>query len=411
MSLTVKFWAGLGVGVVCGIAAAGFVASRLAPSDAKTQAAQISPAAKTVKPSADAKAGAGQSRSRRMPAVAYAVARPATVGVTVEAVGVARSSRAINIAAEVGGVIRKVNFAPGQRVAKGDLLIKIDDREQQIALARARAQYPIAKRNAERYADLAEADAGSMLEADDALNTLQTLQADLNAAQFAVSQRTIVAPFDGVVGLTPVEPGDLVSVGDILTTLDDTDAVVVEFAVPQESASDMSLGQRVFAEAPRARGPRMEGVVTAVDTRVDPVSRTLGVEALFANDDRRLLPGAVYAVKTTNEGAAALRAPGLAVQWDRAGSFVWVLGEDNKARRASVTILQRSDDEAVIDGAVAAGDVIVAEGGERVRAGMNLPPPSRGAEGSKSGGQRSGRRSGDIGGGLGGGVHQGGGAN
>ncbi len=308
-------------------------------------------------------------------AVAFAQVEPATVGRTVEAIGTGRALRSVTIVSEVAGRISSVKVKPGDLVKAGDVIFQIDDEPQRIALARARAQYPVAKENAERFGRLSKDDAASAIEAETAFNALKTLEADLQASKFAVEQRRIVAPFDGVVGLFALEPGGYIGVGETLVTLDDTSKVIIEFAVPQEVAADIAIGQKVSARLASSNARSIEGAVSSIDSRVDPASRTLRIEASFENSGGLLIPGATFAVSTTSEGASALSVPGLAVQWDRTGSYVWAVNAEGEARRAAVTILQRTEELVIVTGDIAAGDYVIAEGGDRIRPGMTFPRP------------------------------------
>ncbi len=337
-------------------------------------------------PGAGAAGPGAFARGGLAPAVTVAEAAPATIGRTLEAIGSARSSKAATLVSETAGLVTAVEIAAGSAVQAGDPLLRLDDEEQRIALARARAQYPTAKANADRFAALQEEEAASRLEADTAFNEFKAVEADLRAAEFALGQRTIRAPFDGVIGLTTIRRGDYLRVGDIVTTIDDPGSLVVEFTAPQEAAAAVKIGQRVEATLAGASAKTLEGAVSAIDSRVDPVSRTLRIEATFSGGDE-ILPGAIYAVKTTNEGSPAISVPGLAVQWDRTGAYVWKLGDGGAATRASVTILQRNDDIAIVAGEIAAGDTVIVEGADRVRPGMAFPPA--GAE--RRGGKREAR--------------------
>ncbi len=317
----------------------------------------------------------GGGRGGYAPAVTISTAQEAALGKTIDVIGQGRSLKSITITSEVTGLVKEVAFTPGARLTAGDVMILIDDEQQHIALNRAHAQYPVAKENSERYADLAKANAASALEAEAAFNNFKTLEADLRAAQFAVDQRSIKAPFTGIAGLTEIEPGDYIRAGDVIATLDDTSSIVIEFAVPQETASFIEIGQMVSATLASAAGRRYEGAVSAIDSRVNSASRTLRVEATFENTDNRLLPGAVFAVSTTSLGAPAVSVPGLAIQWDRAGAYVWKRGLDGGAVRAHVTILQRTDEIVLVEGEIAPGDEVVSEGADRVRPGIPLGEP------------------------------------
>ena len=318
--------------------------------------------------------GAGRAFGGYAPAVTLAAAEAASVGKTLDVIGEGRALKSVALTSEATGIVAEVAIAPGAHVSKGDVLLRLDDQEQRIALDRARAQYPIAKDNADRYASLAKTEAASPLEAEAAFNNFKAVEAELRAAQFAVQQRTISAPFDGVIGLTEIEPGDYVRAGDMVTTLDDTSSIVVEFAIPQEAASSISIGQDVRARLASGGGEPKEGRVTAIDSRVNAATRTLKVEATFDNADGALLPGAIFAVSTTSAGAPAVSVPGLAIQWDRSGPFVWTRGPDGNAVRADINILQRTDDVVLVEGAVKPGDAVVSEGADRVRLGLPLPP-------------------------------------
>lgn len=374
MPLSRTFLAGAAAGMALGALAVGVIlSSKPAENPAGPAAGMGGPRAGG--PPGGGPAGGGPpafARGGMAPAVTLATVEPASVGRTIEAIGSARSSKAAILVAETAGLVTSVEIVAGKQVKAGDILLRLDDEAQRIALARARAQFPAAKANAERFAALAAEDAASRLEADSAYNEYRAAEADLRAAEFALSQRTIRAPFDGVIGLTTIQRGDYLRVGDQVTTIDDPSSLVIEFTAPQESAASIRIGQPVEARLAGAPGAVLTGAVSAIDSRIDPVSRTLRIEASFAGG-ADILPGATYAVKTTSEGSAALAVPGLAVQWDRTGAYVWKLAADGAATRASVSILQRNDDTAIIAGDVAAGDQVIVEGADRVRPGMKFP--------------------------------------
>ncbi|MFZ5618670.1 MAG: efflux RND transporter periplasmic adaptor subunit [Pseudomonadota bacterium] len=314
----------------------------------------------------------GPPRGAVLPAVTFAAVERSAVEKRIDAVGTSRAARSVTLISEATGLVKEVRIKSGSKVAAGDVLLKIDDTEQVAALARLKAQYPIAKANSDRYAALFKEEAASRLEAEAAFNAYKAAEADLTAAEFSVSQRTIRAPFAGVIGLTPIESGDYIRAGELVTTIDDLTALIIEFTVPQESAADVKTGQAVSAMLASAQGARVTGAVSAIDSRVDALSRTLKIEATFDNSDGALLPGATYAVTTTNEGAPALALPGLAVQWDRTGAYVWKL-EESAALRVGVRIIQRRDETVIAEGDLKPGDRVIVEGADRVRPGMMFP--------------------------------------
>jgi RND family efflux transporter MFP subunit len=366
------FAAGAILGLAVGFIAAGLVLS---------MAGEAGEPAASARMSGQSGPGGSPGRGGMLPAITTAAVAPASVGRTVAAVGSGRAARSVTLVAEATGLVEMVTAKAGQPVKAGDVILKLDDAEQKIALARAKAQYPIAKANAARYADLYKDDSASKLEADNAFNAFKAAEADLKNANYSLRQRTILAPFDGVVGLIGIEAGDYLRTGEVVTTMDDVSSLIIEFSVPQEAAAGVRIGQAVTAVLAGDAGEQISGSISAIDSRVDPSSRTLKIEAVFAGEDGSLLPGATYAVTTTNEGAFALSAPGLAVQWDRTGAYLWKLGSDGTVSRVSVRILQRRDEMAIIDGDIQAGDFVIVEGADRVRPGMAFPQVSAGPPG------------------------------
>ncbi|WP_411816587.1 efflux RND transporter periplasmic adaptor subunit [Hyphococcus sp. DH-69] len=357
MKLSGSLVAGAAIGVIFGAAVTGFVLSSQAPATSNDTGGR----------------GPGGSRGGFMPAVTLVAAEAATVGKTLDIIGEGRAVKSVALTSEATGIVTQVNIAPGKHVSKGDILLKLDDAQQRIAIERARAQYPIAKANAERYASLKETEAASALEAETAFNNYKAIEADLRAAEFALSQRTIKAPFDGVIGLTTIEAGDYVRAGDPVTTLDDTSSIIVEFAIPQEASNLVKVGQGVTARLAAAGASEHEGRVSAIDSRVDAQSRTLKIEATFENEDGSLIPGTIFSVSTTSQGQEAVSVPGLAIQWDRAGPFVWRRGLDGKAQKVNIAILQRTDEKVLVEGDLNVGDYVVSEGADRVRSEFPLP--------------------------------------
>ena len=121
-------------------------------------------------------------------------------------------------------------------------------------------------------------------------------------------------------------------------------------------------------------GEIYNGKVAAIGTRIDPVSRTMTVRAEIDNPDDRLIPGSTFSVSVRLPGNEAPVVPALSVQWDRQGAFVWKLGPDSTVVRSGVAILTRNSDRILVDAKLAAGDKIVFEGGDDLRAGQVVKP-------------------------------------
>lgn len=324
--------------------------------------------------------GAGQQRP-----AAVTLVKPTTAPIdqNLNAIGTGRALQSLTLNAEVAGVIKEILIEPGQKVAAGAPLILLDKAAEEIAVARARADFNIAKTNSSRFEGLVADEAASALEFEAAQNEFSATRAALQQAEYELSRRTIRAPFAGIVGLTGLDVGDYVTSGTALTTIDDVSSLLVDFVIPEGASPFVHEGLEVGATAQASGGHAAKGRIRAIDSRIDPTSRTRRVEAVLANDDNALIPGATFSITLAVPGRQAIVLPGLAVQWDRAGSFVWRAGPNGAAERVAVIILQRNADTVQVEAALSSDDLIVSEGADLVRAGALLI--QRGAEAAAEG--------------------------
>lgn len=343
----------------------------------------------TAENGAQANAGGprGGRGGQRPPPVTLARVRAAPADESLEAIGTGRAIQSLVLSADVSGNTVEVRVRSGAPVEAGAPLIMLEKRAQEIALARARADFEIARTNAARFEGLRESEAASALESEAARNQMTAATAALRQAQFDLERRTIRAPFAGIVGLTTLAVGDYVAAGASLTTIDDVSSLLVDFVIPENASPYVKPGMMIAATAQANGDLEVTGEIRAVDSRVDPASRTRRVEAALPNPEGVLVPGSTFRISLDLEGRQGVLAPGLAVQWDRAGAFVWKVAEDGTAVRTPVVILKRNADSVLLDAALADGEEIVAEGADLVRAGA----PLRRAGGEGVGGAASAR--------------------
>lgn len=323
--------------------------------------------------------GAARGAGRRggfSPTVSVIRAKAEPVTRRTDAIGQARAIQGAQLAAEAAGRVVEVAFEPGQLVSKGDVLLRLEDDAQQIAFDRAKAQIDIARANRQRYRGLSDVEAASALEIEAAETAYNVALAEFRRAEFDLEQRRVIAPFDGRAGLTDIERGDYLRVGDPVTTLDGVSAIVVSFLIPEEASSAVEMGQPVMIN-PVGSPERLEGAVSAIDSRVDPESRTLRIEATAPDETGAVTPGSTVMVTTLQEGVQAIAVPGLAIQWDRNGAYIWRVADDGSAERLRVAINQRNDETVLVSGEVKPGDIIISESADRVRPGMRFPQYAR----------------------------------
>lgn len=290
----------------------------------------------------------------------------------VEAVGTSRALLSIAVHPAVSGEVVAVNFEPGQKVAEGDVLIALDSRDEKLAVELAKVRLADAERLFERYERTGDSGAVLPTTRDAARTAAQAARIELQRAQVALDYRTIEAPFAGYVGITDVDPGDRVNPQTQVTTLDDRSSLLVNFKVPESLSGRLTTQDDVQIATWNGREPAGFGEVVDIDSRIDPVTRTFMARALVPNEDDRLRPGMSFRVTVDVPGIPYPVVPETGVQWGADGAYVWSVA-DNRAHRVPVRIIQRQQGEVLVDSDdLEEGDLIVVEGIQRVRDGMEV---------------------------------------
>ena len=312
----------------------------------------------------------GETRSRGgSPAAAVVTGVDFTTErIRVEAVGTARAQRSATLYAPTAGEIEAVNFTSDAEVQQGDVLLELDREAEELAVQLARVRLTDANRIVKRLSSLSKSGAVAQATLDDALTTLEAARIELKQAEVALSDRFVVAPFSGRVGLTDLDVGDRVASDTRIATLDDRSTLLVRFDVPEALLGRVRVGETVSVVPWSSADISAEGTVYDVDSRVDEENRAFTVRARIPNDDDLLRPGMSFRVGLDIRGAEHPRVPEVAIQWGGDGSFVWAVS-DGKATRVPVTIVQRQEATVLVDGAIARGDLVVIEGLHRMRPG------------------------------------------
>jgi RND family efflux transporter MFP subunit len=198
--------------------------------------------------------------------------------------------------------------------------------------------------------------------------------AALRRVREELDRMTIRAPFAGIVGLTNLQIGDYIGAGTQIATLDDRTAILVEFTVPESVATLIKTGLPLRASLVTRPGEIYSGQIEAVGTRIDPDTRTLAVRGEIPNPTLVLIPGSTFSISVRLTGQNAPQVPGLAVQWDRRGAYVWRMTADNKVERVDIAIISRTGDQVMVDAKLKEGDKVVYEGGDQLTAGQTVQP-------------------------------------
>lgn len=304
----------------------------------------------------------------RAAAVEIAAIRSATLERTVEAVGTTRARQSVEVRPLAAGRIVELAINPGELVEAGAALARLDDEIERANFAEAEALIVEQRQAAERAQSLRRSAAVAESAVEQAISRLAVAEATLNRARRRLADRTIRAPFAGMIGLTNVDIGARVDDGDVIARLDDLSEIEVEFSLPETLYAEIRVGMPIYALSAAFPGRAFTGEIAAIDSRVDPVGRAFKVRATIPNPERELPAGMFMSLSVTLSATEALVAPEEAIVAQAADTYVFVV-EDGKARRAPVrTGLRKAGEVAILSG-VAEGDMVVTRGLQSVRDG------------------------------------------
>lgn len=286
--------------------------------------------------------------------------------IVVRAIGTGQALKSASIHPSVAGEVMKVAFRAGDRVTKGAPLVRLDDKHQRLSVRLAEVAMNEAARQVRRLKQLAPSGAASVARLETAQNEYESARLRLDQAKAALEDRTVFAPFEGVIGLTEIERGDRVSVETLIATLDNRASILVDFSLPEEYAAKLRLGDTLTLRPWTARDMAIEGKVVTLGSRIDPVSRTLRVKAEIPNEDDLIRPGTSFDVQLVFRGNSYAAIPEVAVLWSRDGAYLWRV-VDSRAEKVFVAIVRRDKGRILVDGPLNDGDAIVVEGVQGLR--------------------------------------------
>lgn len=295
-----------------------------------------------------------------------------TVNEEVEALGTLAADESVVVAPEISGRVVHLGFREGERVAKGQQLVKLDTAILEAELKQSQADLTLARDTHNRQRSLVQRGAGTQVALEESTAKLASSEARVQLGEAKLAQSTIVAPFAGVVGLRAVGIGDYVAVGKPLITLTSVDPIKVDFRVPEIFLGSVKVGQGIEVKVDAVPDTNFAGRIFAIDPVVDVNGRAIRLRATVPNADLVLKPGLFARIAiTVAQRKDALVIPEMAVVPDGDGKIVYIV-EDGKARRVRVETGKRLAGKVEIAKGLTPEMQIVTSGQMRLREGSRV---------------------------------------
>ncbi|HKV10207.1 MAG TPA: efflux RND transporter periplasmic adaptor subunit [Thermoanaerobaculia bacterium] len=336
---------------------------------------------------------AAQSASFQPPpeAVTTIEARQDTWPSAVTAIGTVTPVQGVTVSADLPGIVERISFASGGTVRAGQVLVKLDTRQEEAQLAAAEAQRNLAKLNFDRMRGLRESGVIPQADYDRAAAEATQGEARVGEIRATIERKVIRAPFAGILGLRQVNLGQYLSPGSPVVSLQSLRPIYVNFAVPQREVGHLRVGDTIDLTIEGQTDVRPSGRITAVDSIVDPATRNVQIQATFANADGRLRPGMYVETRIlVGDSTPVVAVPASAISYAPYGDSVFIVedvkGQDGKpyrgVRQQFVKLGGTRGDLVAVASGVKPGEEVVTSGvfklrnGAAVRVNNEIQPAS-----------------------------------
>lgn len=286
-----------------------------------------------------------------------------------KAVGTIAPVKGVTLSAELSGTVQSIDFESGQKIKKGTVLLRLDSSTEKAELAAAKASATLADINLKRFRELIASKSIAQAEFDLALAEANNAKAQVNRIQSLITKKTIVASFDGLLGIRRVQLGQYLRAGDAVVSLQTTDPIYVNFYLPQDALAYISEGLSVMVTSDAFPNKTVQGAVTAVTNEIDQSTRMVEVQATLPNPERILTSGMHVEVQLLHKASrTALIIPSTSIVYASYGNSVFVV-KSNTEDASKLTVEQRfikvgerrGDFTEILSG-IKAGDRIITDG-------------------------------------------------
>lgn len=313
----------------------------------------------------------GAEQSPRAIPVVTSTASLESLSDRIEAIGTTRASESLDITARVSNVVTRIGFDEGAFVTKGQVLVELESTEARANLAEAEATLAEIQTQFHRTQELIRSNAVSQSQLDQQSAQVKAAEARVAAARAALADHTLRAPFAGLAGLRRVSAGSLVTPGTVITTLDKTDEMELDFSVPESYLSVLRKGLPIAARSVAYPNEDFTGTVESLDSRINPVTRTLTVRARLENSEHRLRPGMFMTVRLEKDRRDVIVIPEIALVSEGSSKYVFVTENETVVQReVQIGARQRGTVE-IVEG-LGPGVEYVVEGTQSLRHGSSI---------------------------------------
>ena len=280
-------------------------------------------------------------------------------------------NESLELKSEVPGLATKINFLEGQKVKKGTVLVSLNDDELQAQLQKLRFSKKLAEETEKSQKQLVDKDAISQEEYDISLTAVNTLDADIRIIGAQLAKTSIIAPFDGTLGLRQISEGAYITNSTIIATLYNIDPVKIDFSIPGKYANEVKVGDEIQFTTETSTD-MFFGKVYALEPQIDQTTRTLKLRAISRNEDGKLLPGQFARIELIMSSVNdALLVPAVSVIPELNGHMVFV-ARSGKVQAVAVEIGIRTENFVQITKGLSPRDTVITTGLLEIRQGSAI---------------------------------------
>ena len=279
-----------------------------------------------------------------------------------EFIGTAVSNESVDITSSITQKVSKINFSDCDLVKKGDVLVQLNVEKQKAVQKQAEINLLEQERELARLSTLKNKKIVAEKEYDAQNTKLQDAQAKLDEIKEEIKEGTIVAPFDGMLGIRKISVGSLLTPTTVITTIDDIKKIKVDFSVPEKYLSLIDTNCKISATSIAVPGKQFFGNVQAISPRISPISRSISVRGIIENEKYLLRPGMMLNVTIQMQDRDAVMIPEAAIFNVGEKHFVYVLGEGNTVKQTEIEIGQRQKSLVEVTNGLKKEDIIVTDG-------------------------------------------------